>query len=572
MRRALPEPPLILTKILPPRMRPDLLHRPQLIENIQRNIERKLVLVCAPAGYGKTSLLIDFADATEFPVCWYSLEASDRDPVVFVDYLVASLRRRFHRFGRRTLRLLHGATDFSRELRSVIGSLVNEIYEEIPDYFVLMLDDYHLVDQSPLVNASLSLLLQHLPENCHIILSSRAVPGDLPLLHLTAKREMSGLGKDELRFSAGEIKEILARNYGQFVTNVEAEQIALRSEGWITAILLSRHLGWERLLGSVVRAQGTGDAVFAYFAQEVYARQDDDIQAFLAASSVLDKMSPTLCDRLLGRDDSQQMLERLEQRSLFLTRLEGDGEWSSYHHLFHDFLLTTLRGQDPAGYLRLQLAAARLYESEGSWAEAIKHYVEAECPEEAARIIEHAALEVVGAGRYQTVATWLEMVPLSIRLKRPRLLLTDARIQFAWGQIPKAASLAEQAEQGYRETQDRKGLAEALEFKGVICVVQGRFDQAIDFNLRALELLEEGDVSARAQAHLNLGLCHGTRGDYNKATFELTMALRLFDACGDHSSRAKVNDALGIVCAKTGNAPAALRHYERALAYWRRSG
>ena len=183
--------PLAVTKIILPSRRGTLLSRPRLVDFLHQNIERKLILVSASAGYGKSSLLIDFAHDTSLPVCWYSLDANDNDPKVFLEYLIASLRRQFPEFGSRTSRLL-GESGLARDSDMIIGSLVTEIYESIPDYFVLVLDDYQLVEESTGVNRILDSLLRLLPENAHIILSGRVLPKHLTLTRLAARQEIAG--------------------------------------------------------------------------------------------------------------------------------------------------------------------------------------------------------------------------------------------------------------------------------------------------------------------------------------------------------------------------------------------
>ncbi len=195
------ESPRAITKILLPGKRINLLRRPRLINFLHEHIERKLLLISASAGYGKTSLLIDFARDTTLPVCWYSLDASDADPKTFLEYLLASLHRRFPDFGARTQNLLADPATL-RDVDVVIGTLVTEIYETIPGYFILILDDYHAVEESDAINHIVDTFLRLLPENAHLILSSRTLPSKLTLTRLTAQAEIAGLGVNDLRFTA----------------------------------------------------------------------------------------------------------------------------------------------------------------------------------------------------------------------------------------------------------------------------------------------------------------------------------------------------------------------------------
>ncbi len=196
--------PVIMTQILTPKERPDLLHRPRLVDFIHEHIDRKLLLISSAAGYGKTSLLVDYVHDTDLPVCWLSIVESARDPRVFLDYLIAAINLHFPQFGQTSRRVLQGSKTLS-DPTLFVGTLVNEIYETIPDCFVVVLDDYHLVDGSRAVNVMLDTLIQHLPENFHFIISSRTVPTLTPrgLALLTAHQEIAGLGVKDLVYAGG---------------------------------------------------------------------------------------------------------------------------------------------------------------------------------------------------------------------------------------------------------------------------------------------------------------------------------------------------------------------------------
>ncbi len=198
--------PLIVTKVLRPRLRDDLLHRQRLVDFIHARIDRKLILLSSPAGYGKTSVLIDYAHDSDLPVCWYTLDERDSDPRVFLEYLVASIRRHFPKFGEQISAILH--TDESRlpDWGTVAAALVNDMVNTIGEYFVVVLDDYHLIDDDSEVHTLLDTLLRYLPEHCHILLASRTLP-PLTLTRMAARQEVDGLGVDELRFTASEIQE-----------------------------------------------------------------------------------------------------------------------------------------------------------------------------------------------------------------------------------------------------------------------------------------------------------------------------------------------------------------------------
>jgi ATP/maltotriose-dependent transcriptional regulator MalT len=257
-------PPLV-TKIVVPTRRRDLLRRQRLLDFLHEYGDRKLILVSASAGYGKTSLLVDYARDTDLPVCWYALDAGDADPFVFLEYLVASLQRRFPAFGGRTTALLR-QPEQAQNLDACAGALVTDIHEGIDSFFTLVLDDFHLVESAGPVNELIDRLLYYLPENAHLILCGRTIPANLTLTRLTARQEVAGLGASDLRFTAEEIRALIHHNHGLEITPAVAEQLAEQSEGWIAGIVLTTPTLWRGLFQEWVKGFGPGSQLFDYLA------------------------------------------------------------------------------------------------------------------------------------------------------------------------------------------------------------------------------------------------------------------------------------------------------------------
>lgn len=229
-----------ITKTRLPQPRSDVLRRARLLGFLHQEVDKRLVLVCAGAGYGKTTLLVDFAHEVSFPVCWYTLDEADGDPRVFFDYLLLSLRQRFPEFGRQAEALLSSLSDVASEVNSVVACLVNEIQSDIQDYFVLVLDDYHKVDSSDAVNHAVDLLISHLPDNCHLVVSTRTIPR-LTFSRMAAQRHVAGLGMADLRFTSEELAAFLKENYRLVMPAQQLEEAVEASEGWIAGIVLTTH-------------------------------------------------------------------------------------------------------------------------------------------------------------------------------------------------------------------------------------------------------------------------------------------------------------------------------------------
>ncbi len=563
---------IIKTKILVPRKRPDLLHRSRLVNFIHEHIDRKLILVSAAAGYGKTSLLIDYAHDTELPVCWYSVDEWDRDPKIFLEYLVASIRECFPRFGDRTLGALQAGMSVEG-MRSIVGTIANEIYEAIPEYFALIIDDFHLVSDGEEVTTLFSSLLRHLPENCHIILASRTTTPGLPIVELMARQELAGLGNEDLRFTAAEIQELLRQNHNLDLPAEEAERLAQQSEGWITAILLTTHTLWKGLLRTMTRAPGDDSQLFAYLAREVLEQQAEEVQSFLKGSAVLERMSPPLCNELLGIDNSRQMLSLLEDKNLFISRLEGDrGDWFRYHQLFQEFLRTRLR-QEGDRYVSLQLKGGEIFEGQGSWDEAIRHYLEAEAYEKAARLVEKVAAWAFESGRWNSLLSWIDALAGKSSLS-PWMLYWQSRVFANFARLDDAASTLEEARDQFSERGERSGILKVLLLEATIHRLRAEYGAAISKAEEVLSLLGTGEEQGSiALARKTLGICYGSQGHLEEGLTQLEEALRLFESLGEESEYEVATTLHDIGTIYLPIDDEKFLHYSRkALVYWRRLG
>ncbi len=564
---------LIETKLFPPRRRSDLLVRSRLLEFMHEQIANKLLLLCAPAGYGKTTLLVDYIHDLDVPVCWVSLDESDRDPVVFLDYLLASLQRRFPSF-RPDLPGRQWTTWGDAHLARLATALVNEMQRSIPDYFLIILDDYHLVNSNVAINRFLDLVLAHLPEHCQVIISSRTEPTLTPrgLALLTAQQQVAALGIGQLRFTPVEVKALIAQNFDQRISDEAANLLAQESEGWVTGILLTARQMNRGLLTAMAPGRGGRQRLYTYLANEVLARESPRARQFLTETAVLAEMSAELCDALRGETDSATMLSYVEQQNLFLVNiLRGDEVWYRYHHLFREFLLTQLERRSPRRFEELHLRSGELLQERGQWDQALQGYLKGAAPERAAELIIDARDELRDAGRWQTLGQWLDLLPESLFSSYPRLIWLKGRVLIESGSYEQALGFFEEAVGKALEVDDHWLSMWALYHKATALRLQGRLQASMEVLRQLLDAIDaapEAVADIHAPALEEAGIVSSRLGDLEQGNAYLREALGRYERVDSPYDRAKIHDALGSNLNDSGNLTGAQIQFERALALW----
>jgi LuxR family transcriptional regulator, maltose regulon positive regulatory protein len=567
--------PLIVTKIRIPRRREDLLPRRRLLDFIHAQLDRKLVLISAPAGYGKTSLLADFASDTDLPVCWYTLDAFDRDLRVFLDHLIAAIALSFPGFGRRTAALLAAKADLGSNLYPIVATLVQEIYDSIPEYFFLVLDDHHTVEDEELLNEFLDLFVTYVDENCHLIIASRTLPALPSLSLLVARRQAAGLSIDELRFTPREIQDLVKQNYQVEMSAEQASALAERTGGWITGLLLSSGQRWEQARQASVTRGTVNVNLYDYFTKQVLDRQPPALRAFLLDSSVLDEFSPELCSTVLGIDRPLELLDQLRARSLFITEFEGSSGRLRYHDLFREFLQESLRKQSPERFRELTMRAAEAYAQRGEWERAVSRYLALGEYRRAAEIVVHTASEMFVTGRWDTLASWIDALPEAEHAANPQLLVDRAKIHTERAKYAQGLALYQKARAAFSVAGNGARAAYAQVMEGYILACQGQYARAIALCQQVLPLVagetQEERVST-ALAVRNIGLCQVKQGQFADGRESLQKALALYEALGSPFDVGMVCHDLGWTAELQGDLDSAIGYYQAALDRWQQLG
>jgi ATP/maltotriose-dependent transcriptional regulator MalT/DNA-binding SARP family transcriptional activator len=567
---------IIPTKIIIPKRQPGIIRRARLIDDLHENLPRKLMLITAPAGYGKTTLLVDFASDAGLPVCWYTLDEGDRDPSTFLAHLLASIRQKFPQFGQHTQPLSeHGV----ESTRAVAAALVADMLADIPEYFALILDDWHLVSDEAVIRDLVDQLLRYLPEHAHLIVAGRALLRG-PLVRLAAQGAVAGLGPNDLRFDGDEVREVLARKYALDITPDQAAQLAQEAEGWITAILLRSQSVWHSMLAGLSNVKETAGTFFEYLAGEVFDRLETPLRQFLLDSAVPRQFTAALCDDLRGRLDSAAWIEQIEARNLFLTRVEAEGaSWYRYHHLFREFLQTRFKRDDSAGFARQHLRVGTLYEARGQSEEAVEHYLAGAAIDQAARVMNELARGFYIAGRVQMLQRWAEMLPPDYRGEVPDLMLYHGQVLGDRGQITEALPLLQAAEAAYLARSDRVGLVRTGLAQGWAYYTSGQLLEALQAGQAATGQLGDmrvADETLQAQALRLVGASFNLMGQWPQAEQYLSQALALYRLSPSGERRAY---DLGRTLQDLANTLRAMGHLEEAailqtesLGLWREIG
>jgi LuxR family transcriptional regulator, maltose regulon positive regulatory protein len=571
---------LLATKLHAPGPQPGFVARPRLVQRLEEGLARGLVLVCAPAGFGKTSLLADWARRGGRPVAWLSLDQADNDPARFWRHAVAALDRARPGIAEHVAPLLGPSAP--RSLEGLVTALVNELAAH-PDQgeVLLVLDDYHLVEAGQ-VNASLGFLLEHRPPGLRLALTSRADP-PLGLARLRARGQLVELRERDLRFTTEEAAALLREAVGSDFSLPDAAVavLATRTEGWAAGLQLAglSLRGQPDVAGLVASFSGSHRYVLDYLAEEVLERQPDDVRGFLLETSVLERLSGPLCDAVTGRTDGQAMLERVERANLFLVPLDEVRGWWRYHQLFADLLRARLARQQPKRVPGLHRAAAAWSEANGLADDAVRHALAAGDAAWAARLAERHADALLLRGQGATVVRWLAALPAELVGSRPRLLLAQARLALLSGRAEGVDELLDDAERAFAEAGDEPfqpstGRAASLLAnvpatmaldRAYLAELRGDAERALALASRALTELGEDEWMLASNASGYLALAEWLGGRPAEAERLLSSTIAQWLRAGQQQLAVRGWHHLGQVQRAQGRLDAALGTYQQAL-------
>jgi len=576
--------PLLETKLYVPRSRAGLVSRPRLIERIRQGAERKLTLVLAPAGFGKTTLLAEWLAGTGGggKAGWGSLDPSDNEPALFWAYVARALQKVQPSVGALAIARLQSTQPPPTD--SVLTALINDI-SAIDSDLVLVLDDYHVIDAPP-VHEGLTFLLDHLPPQMHVVIASRSDP-PLPLSRLRARGELTEVRVADLRFTREEASAFLNQVMSLDLSALDTATLEQRTEGWIAGLKLAAlsMKGREDVRGFVDAFAGDNRYIADYLVEEVLQAEPERIKRFLLGTAILDRLSGPLCDAIMGEQGSQALLEDLERRNLFVVALDDRREWYRYHHLFADVLQAQSFREDPDRARTFHRRASAWYEAHGSPADAVRHAFGAEDLERAAALLEVAWPE---RNRSYQSDTWLRRVkalPDALVRVRPVLgmgyawaLLNSGELEAAeprlrdverWLDAPAASSERRQVSSTQLVVTDEARFrtlpSELASARVYLAQALGDVPGTVEHAQRALDLVPEGDQAARATGVALLALALWARGDLEAAHRTFADALVAMRATGHTLDAIRGTFVLGDLRVAQGRLREAASIYERGL-------
>jgi LuxR family maltose regulon positive regulatory protein len=574
--------PILATKLYLPRLRPNVVSRPRLIARLNEGLHRKLTLIAAPAGFGKTTLVSAWVAFIEQPTAWLSLDEGENDPARFLAYLVAALQTIAATLGEGVLGVLQSSQPPPPE--AILTALLNEI-TTLPDQFVLVLDDYHVLDAKA-VDLALTFLIEHLPPQMHLIIATREDPL-LPLARLRARGELTELRAADLRFTPSEAAEFLNSVMGLNLSPGDIAALEDRTEGWIAGLQLAAlSMRGREDIPEFIRAF-TGDHryILDYLVAEVLTRQPAAVRSFLLQTAILDRLSGSLCDAVTGQEEGNARLEALERGNFFVISLDDQRRWYRYHHLFAEVLSAHLLAEQPDQVATLHRRASEWYERHGSAVDAIRHALAAADFARAADLVELGVLAMLRSRQEATLLDWLKVLPDEVLRCRPVLSVAYAHVLLSSGEREGVEERLRDAERWLDTTAEMRVRPDALaatmivvdeeEFghlpatiaiaRAGLALTRGDVQGTVTYARRALDLAPEDAHLTRGSAAALLGLASWTSGDLEAAHRSYADGIASLQKAGNISDSLGCAIAVADIQMVQGRLHEAMHTYERAL-------
>jgi LuxR family maltose regulon positive regulatory protein len=563
--------PLLKTKLFIPPVRSKRVARSGLIIRLNGSLDKTLILVSAPAGFGKTTLLAEWVAQAGLPVAWLSLDAGDNDPNRFLGYVIAALNIALAGGERAICATAQSMLQSVQPLpiQTILVAFINDL-TSISTPFALVLDDYQFIT-GPAVHEALTFILEHLPPHVHLVIASRVDPS-IPLHRLRAAQRLLEIRTEDLRFTFDETSAFMNTVMELPLSEENISTLNGRTEGWIVGLQMAA-LSMQGMTDYSAFIQDFGGShryILEYLIEEVLNRQPEKLQAFLLQTSVLDQLCAPLCDAVLAEEyNSQAILEYLDRSNLFFTPLDQVGRWYRYHHLFADLLQARLLHSQPELIRTLHLRASQWYEGAGLPEEAIQHAFAAKELELAAGLVERSAIDILSRGEMSSLLKLFEALPEDLVLGRPMLCILHAWALTFAGRFDQVEPRLQQAkgrfQPGETTPDARRVLGSIAILRGLIADYQGNIEIAIELALQADRLLPEENLAERSIIPFVLGDGYSATGELDKAEGAFEKIKQIGYASGNLWTISVALHKLALVKVLQGRLRAARDLYQEAI-------
>jgi LuxR family maltose regulon positive regulatory protein len=561
-------PELLSTKLFTPPVRKNLVPRPRLIERLNEGLEGRLTLISAPAGFGKTTLVSEWLAGCQRPVAWLSLDEGDNDTTCFLTYFIAALQTIAANIGKGLLVILQSPQP--SPIEAILTTLLNDI-TTISDSFILVLDDYHVIDSQPLDQA-LVFLVEHLPPQMHMVIATREDP-HLPLARLRARGKLTELRAADLRFTPSEAAEFLNQMMGLNLSEEDIAVLEARTEGWIAGLQLAAisMQGHSDTTSFIKSFTGSHHFVLDYLVEEVLQQQSESVQTFLLRTSILNRLSGPLCDAVLGfpSPSGQEILEYLERANLFIVPLDDERRWYRYHHLFGDLLHQRLG--KPKEFAEFHLRASQWHEENGDLGAAFHHAIAAGDFVRAGSLAEAAWQGMNESFQSAAWLGWVKKLPDKLIRTRPVLCTQIAQAFTDTGELEASELRLQDAERCL----DGSELANEAQLKPLPAMialtraynaqVQGDPATTVKYAELALQLIPDDDFDRRARATTILEVIHWASGNLESAIRGIGDSMERLTQLGNHVMVVASAFAVADLLVGLGHLSEAERTYQDAL-------
>ncbi|MBI5220085.1 MAG: hypothetical protein HY958_14250 [Bacteroidia bacterium] len=526
---------MLLTKLHIPPAGNNIVHRSELYEKLNIGLDRKLILISAPAGFGKTTLLSDWINQQKIPAAWFSIDKADNDPVEFLSYIISGVQNINKEFGKTTIKLLNSPHRPSCE--SIVSLLINEILK-IDKHFLLVLDDFHLIESEEIFKL-VGYLIEHIPDKIHIAILTRSDPS-LPIARLRSRHQLVELRSSDLSFSANDISILFNKKLKLGLSVDDVYSLEIKTEGWIAGLQLTAlsMQGRDNISEFIQDLKGDNRYIMDYLVEEVLKIQTNDIKKFLLHTSILEQMSAPLCNAVLNRNDSQLILEKLEQNNMFVIPLDNDRKWYRYHHLFAELLKQRLQQNNKAAIVELHNNASEWFKNNSMPLLAIEHTIETKDFKKSIQFLGEIVETMWRNGQHAAIIKYGDLLPDEIIKKSADFSLYYAWILIIAGQNQKAEPFLVSAEDITKKIINDKNssiedIQNSKKLSGKICIAFAYLYSKTDnpgktfsYFTAAMENLSEDDPLWISWGWYSIAMAEDVRGNINECpgAFEKALA------------------------------------------------